>query len=35
VRGVLLGTTAYAGDTMFRRVQADVELDDSLFTAPG
>jgi hypothetical protein len=39
VRGVLLGTTAYAGDTVFRRVQADVELDaeldDSLFTGPG
>jgi hypothetical protein len=39
VRGVLLGTTAYAGDTVFRRVDADVELgldlDDSLFAPPG
>jgi hypothetical protein len=39
VRGVLLGTTAYAGDTVFRRVEADVELDaelaDSLFAPPG
>jgi hypothetical protein len=39
VRGVLLGTTAYVSDTVFRRVTADVkleaDLDDSLFTAPG
>jgi hypothetical protein len=39
VRGVLLGTTAYAGDTVFRRVEADVDLDvalaDSLFAPPG
>jgi hypothetical protein len=38
-RGVLLGTAAYAGDTVFRRVDADVELDlelaDSLFAPPG